>query len=487
MAWLNLLTGPYARAAALLCLFAALGVVLAPWLGEGYVSLVFVLAISLAGTLYGMTPALVASLLGAFLFDFFISEPVFEFSLDRTADLAPPLVFTLCAVISGWLSGRLKDEAIRANRSNRQLESLLDLSRALQSANSEADVAGILGADGRRYSLLRAAAQDGAVVAGALADPAVRSVAQAAMTDGREMVEKDDLVACRLDTGGRVLGALVAEKDAAGEDGLLLARARMGALVLERIELGERLGEVRAKARSEELKSALLASVSHDLRSPLTAISTSAASLLEYGEQFDSETSRELLSGIVAESSRLNHLTANLLQMTRLQAGQEELYWTDLPVADTLRAVVERKRRLDDSHPIRLVAPDEDVLVRADTALFDLVITNVLQNAARYSPVGTPITITCGVEGELCAIAITDEGIGIPPEEQSRVFDSFYRGERGDRKPGGSGPAGSGLGLAIARGFVNACGGAIAVTSPVKDGQGTTITIHLPLTRNEAL
>ena len=111
--------------------------------------------------------------------------------------------------------------------------------------------------------------------------------------------------------------------------------------------------------------------------------------------------------------------------------------------------------------------------------MFDLVITNVLQNAARYSPAGSPITITCTAQGLLCTIAITDEGIGIPQAEHARVFDSFYRGERGDRKPGGTG-----LGLAIARGFVNACGGSIGITSPVKDAKGTTITICLPLTHH---
>lgn len=474
----------YLQALALVAFFGSLGVVLTPWLGEGYASLVFVLGISVVGALHGMAPALVSAAVSAVAFDFFVSEPVFELTLNRTADIAPPVVFTLCAVISGWMSGRLRDEATRASLSNRQLESLLEVSRQLQRANNDAEVLAVLSASfaavgAGRLGLYRGEGADLAPVADSPREEEWRALARRAACGGVEWeVAAWPLVGCRLMVGTHVIGALLLEvpETRAPDNGFLLAQARMAALVLERIDLSLQLSDARAAARTEELKTALLASVSHDLRSPLTAISTSAASLLAFGSQFDSETSQQLLSGIVEESSRLNHLTSNLLQMTRLQSGEEGLYWVEVPVVETLHAIVARRHALTAGRRITIAAGDAELLVRADTALFDLVMTNVLQNAARYSSPDTPISVACTVEDGFCVIAVSDEGIGIPPSEQERVFERFYRVERGDR-----GPRGTGLGLAIARGFVNACGGSIAIVSPRPQGVGTTITIRLPL------
>lgn len=456
---------------------ALLGIVLAPWLGEGYVSLVFVVGIAAVGALYGLFAALVCAVAGALMFDFFVSEPVFEFTLNRVTDLAPPVVFTACALISGLLSGRLRDEATRANFSNQQLESLLDVSRQLQRAASDEEVLRVL-AQGMGQDLGIYRARDGRMdpVAGSPLAPAWRDLAQTACHADQEWLSGGGLVGCRLVAGQHTVGAMVVAPEGAADVGFLLACARMAALALERIDLALQLAEAHAAARTEELKTALLASVSHDLRSPLTAISTSAASLLAFGAQFDGETSRELLRGIVEESSRLNHLTSNLLQMTRLQAGEQGLYGSLLPVAETLRAVVARTRQMAGARQVTLEAASQELLVCADTALFDLALTNVLQNAVYYSPDGTAITVACRAQGAQCAIAITDEGAGIPPDQQQRVFERFYRVERDGRAP-----RGSGLGLAIARGFVAASGGTIAIDSPVRDGRGTTITIRLPL------
>ena len=457
--------------------FALLGIVLTPWLGEGYASLVFVVGIAAVGALYGLLPALISAAIGALLFDFFISEPVFEFTLTRTTDLAPPLVFTACALISGWLSGRLRDEATRANSYNLQLESLLDVSRQLQRAASDEEVWRVVlaSAQGAGLGLYRAVEGRMVPVSGSPGDAAWCEIAQAACRGTQEWLARDGLIGLRLLAGAHVVGAMVVAQGRA-DIGFLLACGRMAALALERINLTMQLSEVHAVARTEELKTALLASVSHDLRTPLTTISTSAASLLAFGEHFDGETSRELLKGIVDESSRLNHLTTNLLQMTRLQAGDQGLCGAILPVAETLQAVVGRMRQMAGARAMMLCAPPQELLVRADTALFDLALTNVLQNAVYYSPDSSTIAVDCSAQGGDCVIAITDEGVGIAPDQQQRVFERFYRVERGGR-----GPRGSGLGLAIARGFVQASGGTIALVSPVREARGTTVIIRLPL------
>ena len=460
--------------------FALLGIVLTPWLGEGYASLVFVVGIAAVGALYGLLPALVSAAIGALIFDFFVSEPVFEFTFTRTTDLAPPLVFTACALISGWLSGRLRDEATRASRYNLQLESLLDVSRQLQRAASDEEVWRVVLSPvrGGRLGLYRAVEGRMAPVPGSPDDAVWREIAQAACRGDQEWVAREGLIGLRLLAGAHAVGAMVVAQGEA-DIGFLLACGRMAALALERIDLALQLSEVHAAARTEELKTALLASVSHDLRTPLTTISTSAASLLAFGPQFDSETSRELLKGIVDEASRLNHLTTNLLQMTRLQAGEQKLHVSLLPVAETVHAVVGRLRAMVGRRRVEIIAPPQELLIHADTALFDLALTNVLQNAVYYSPDGTTIRVDCSAQGSDCVIAITDQGVGIPLDQQERVFERFYRVERGRR--------GSGLGLPIARGFVEASGGTIALDSPVSEGRGTCVTIRLPLVEPAAI
>ena len=277
---------------------------------------------------------------------------------------------------------------------------------------------------------------------------------------------------------GAVVGALVRmdKRTGAPDQNFMVALARVVALALERVQLSRQLAEAHALARAEELKTVLLSSVSHDLRSPLTAINTSAASLLQFGKSFDDATSRELLTGIVEESDRLNHLTSNLLQMTRLQSGDGNLRSTVLPASEMMRSIVARKRRLAQERKILFSAPSGEVPIEADVALFDLAITNVLQNAVRYSPPETTIRVKCDVDGTDCVISVSDEGIGIPLEDQQRVFERFYRVDRSERIP-----RGSGLGLAIAKGFVEASKGSITITSPIKNNRGTEITIRLPI------
>ncbi len=473
-----------AVALVLTVLFSGLGIALNPWLGEGYASLIFVVGISIIGALHGMTAALISAVLGALLFNYFVSDPVFEITMTRATDLAPPIVFMLCAVISGWLSGRLKDEALRASRSNAQLEGLLDISRQLQRVSNAGEVRAVLakrdpGQGGRRLGLYRASHGAPVPVAGSPLDPGWLALAAKACLGEYEWLAAEGLLSCRLMAGQKIVGVLIVERAGkAGPDiGFLMAQGRMAALALERIDLALLLTEAHAAARTEELKTALLASVSHDLRSPLTAISASAAGLLAFGDQYDRETSRELLAGIVEESSRLNHLTNNLLQLTRLQAGDEGLHWSVLPVAEALRAIIGRKQHGGIERQITLSAAHEELLVEADATLFDLALTNVLQNAVRYSAPETEIIVACRAEQAACVITVTDDGIGIPETEQARVFERFYRVQREDR-----GPRGTGLGLAIARGFVEASGGSIVVTSPVRNDAGTMITIRLPLT-----
>ena len=238
---------------------------------------------------------------------------------------------------------------------------------------------------------------------------------------------------------------------------------------------GTVIAETAASARTEELKSALLSSVSHDLRTPLTAISASASSLIEFGSRLDSETSQSLLQGIVDECGRLNRFTANLLELSRLQSGGVSIKGQVLSVNDVVRSVVHRLKSRAAGHEIKIATPQHDILVNADTALFELALTNIIQNALLYSDAGSTVLIQSDSDRNGCTLTITDHGCGIPEGEQSRVFERFYRVKRSEASP-----QGSGLGLAIAKGFVEAFDGSIDISSPVLGGKGTSVTIRLP-------
>ncbi|WP_206239572.1 ATP-binding protein [Novosphingobium terrae] len=480
-AWYHVDPRSLIRGFGLLIIAAALGVELDGVLEEGYISLIFVMVITTIGAFYGLGVALVCAAVGALSFDYFIGEPKWELSFSRPNDIATPLVFTFSAMVSGLLSGRLKDEARQVRQRNIQLEALLEASRGLQRAGSVHEVTlalhdGVEAQTGIAVALHAVAQAPGEPEAGDSA------LARQALAAGRDWLEDGALSAFPLSAGQQTLGVLLARRPESAllDHDFVLALARMTALALERIHLADRLAEAHAAARAEELKSALLSSVSHDLRSPLTAINTAAASLLAYGEHFDPETSQGLLNGIVEESDRLNHLTTNLLQMTRLEGGPDGLSRSVLPAVEMIRNVVARQMKLDEGHRFHLHAPDGEVPIIADATLYDLVLTNVIQNACRYSVPGTSVEIVCRAQGAMCEIAISDEGVGVPPEEQEHVFERFYRVARGD-----GAPRGTGLGLAIARGFVKASSGTIHLSSPLRDGKGTCITICLPIARSE--
>ncbi|MDE1914523.1 MAG: DUF4118 domain-containing protein [Sphingomonadales bacterium] len=471
-------------AVALLAVTSALAVSVDGVLSEGYISLIFVTAVMVNGALHGLGIAFISALLADVGFDMLITEPKWVITYSHPNDLAAPLVFTLSALISGLLSGRLKDEARRVRQRNVQLEALLEASGGMQRARNTHEVATALTASVIDQTGIMATLHDaaGQGLDGGDAYPQLVPLVQEAVASNAEWISRNGVWAFPLPGSTSTLGVLIAQRpDGAPLDqGFMLALARMTTLALERVHLASRLAEAHAAARAEELKSALLSSVSHDLRSPLTAINTAAASLLAYGEHFDPETSRELLTGIVEESDRLNHLTSNLLQMSRLQGGPGGLSRSVLPALEMTRNAIERQKRIAPSHQFHVEAPDGEVSVLADATLFDLVLANVLQNACLYSPPGSAVNIRCEEEGDMCRIAISDEGVGIPLSEQARVFERFYRVRRED-----GAPRGTGLGLAIARGFVEASGGAIELASPWRDGRGTCIIIRLPLVPSE--
>ncbi|MCP3733189.1 ATP-binding protein [Sphingomonas sp. MG17] len=450
-------------------------------IGPVAAALIFVLGITIAGALGGVIAALGASFVAFLFYNFFLTDPAFSFRLASSRDIAPLIIFNLCGLVAGVLAGRLKDHAKAARRSNLQLENLLELSRTLQAAVRQQDVVMAVAKAayhivGAKISIYRQTSDGLNPLDAPPHDPDRHALAERTLAADSPTREEDGRMSRCLKGSEGNLGVMIVEMSHSDklDPTFVDALGNMIALALERATFSETIAESRASARAEELKTALLSSVSHDFRTPLTAISASASSLITYRDQLDASTSAGLLRSIVEECERLNRYTANLLEMSRLEAGGGLAGLQTLSVAEMVGAAIKRIRPRAGNRPIQRCG-ETDALVNANAALFELVLLNVLDNAIRYSTDGSSIIVTIDHVQDHCVVTIADEGIGIPPGDLERVFTRFHRVSRAE-----AAPRGSGLGLAIAKGFVEAVGGTIEARVPGVGNAGTQIVISLP-------
>jgi two-component system sensor histidine kinase KdpD len=245
------------------------------------------------------------------------------------------------------------------------------------------------------------------------------------------------------------------------------------ALAIERLHLASEMDQARMAAETEKLRSALLTSISHDLRTPLASILGSASSLKQYRGQLSQADQAELLGTIQEEAERLNHFIANLLDMTRLESGALAPNLELIELGDVVGSVL--RRAPTQHHTIVLDLEPGLPMPRIDPVLFEQVLFNLLDNAAKYAAPGTTITLRGRRESGTIKLQVLDEGPGLPEEDRERVFDKFYRVRASDKKR-----AGTGLGLAIARGFMEAMGGTITAANR-SDNTGAVFTLTLPV------
>jgi len=276
------------------------------------------------------------------------------------------------------------------------------------------------------------------------------------------------------------VGVIGIERDAAGplltpdERRLLDSLVDQAAVAIERISLAGVLAEARVLAETERLRAALLTSLSHDLRTPLASILGAVSSLRSFAEKYDAAQRDELLATLQDEAERLNRFVANLLDMTRLESGAIELRLELFDIGEIVGAALQRAGSVLVRHRVAVDVDPELPMLRLDAVLFEQVLFNLLDNAAKYSPPGSAIELRARAEGDSAVLEIIDEGPGIPSGDRARVFDKFYRVKARDRQR-----SGTGLGLAICRGFVEAQGGQIEASNR-GDRSGAVLTIRLP-------
>jgi two-component system sensor histidine kinase KdpD len=446
---------PVAGAAVVVALVAATTALIYP-LKEvaplGATGIVYLLAVLAVASRYGLWLGLVAALASATAFNWFHIPPTGRFTVAKGEDWVALGVLLAVAIVASTVSQRLRSRADAADLRRREADLSADMARSL------------LGADTLEHALPEASAR----FARTLDLPWAEIVAG-------EAEPTDDRVAVPLDDEGRRVGTLLLPaslSDAAQrrlQERLAPALAALLAAALERDRLQREVVENKALRRSDEIKTALLRAVSHDLRSPLTAIMTAGEALGSVSLSDDERA--ELAASVSDEARRLSGLVDKLLDFSRLQAGAAEPRSDWVSLEEVIHAAAE-EQRANGVEVSETIDPDLP-LVRADAAQLERALANLLENAARYSG-GHPVIVRSKAVGKRILIRVVDRGPGIPAGELDRIFEPFQRGTRG--KDGS--PAGSGLGLAIVKALIEANGGRVWAES---SSSGTTFVIAFPL------
>ncbi|MGV9009231.1 DUF4118 domain-containing protein [Brevundimonas sp.] len=455
---------------------------------------VYLSAVLAAGVMHGLRPALAAATVAFLTYNFLFLEPRYSFSIGSPTDLLTLVVFWAVALATGGLAGRVRDQARSAQRRASAVSALLAASQALSAADGKLATATVLAeqtaaAAGAKALVLLPHDGDIAPVAGS---PTLEPLGSAAMAAARWAWERGEPaghgtgtlpqtswtfrplqgVRSRSGVAGIEADALAPGSD---EERLALALLEQGAVALERAQLAGDAVETETLRRTDRFRGALMNSVSHDLRTPLSTVLGAATTLIDYGPTLKPEVRKDLLLSIREEAERLSRYVGDLLDMTRLEGGALNIKadWTD--VRDVLNAAAERVSRRLGSRCLTRDFPAQLSVVSLDEGLLEQALVNILENAIAYSPDGSTIELAAYEDRSSVVISIEDQGKGIPTAELELVFDKFRRmEEQPDRSKG------AGLGLAIAKGFVEAMSGRIAAASPILNDRGTRILISLP-------
>jgi two-component system sensor histidine kinase KdpD len=457
-------------------------------------SVIYMTAVVVVASRRGLGPASAAAVLGFLAYNFLFTEPRYTFQISRRGEFLTLGLFLVASLITGNLAARLRSrveaQAAIADRTNK----LYDFSRRVAAAATADDV--VWASVSHVATTLRCEAvllmPRGAelrVVGGFPPEDQLdvrdQSAAQFAWEKGEAAGRgSDTLPTARwfflpLVAGDRRLGVLgIAHADdrqlLRTDRRLLDALIDQIALALERLRLTEDLAATQLATETERLRTALLNSVSHDLRTPLVTIIGAAGHLAD--ADLPQDTRRDLAENIREEGERLDRYVQNLLDMTRLGHGALKPRLAPQDMAEIVGGARSRMKGVLRGHDLQVDLAPNLPLILADGVLLEQVLVNILDNAAKYAPEGTAIDVAARLQGVRAELSVTDRGPGIPSDDQARVFDMFYRVAGGDRQR-----AGTGLGLAICKGLIEAMGGTIRAETGWPDGTGTRIVMALPL------
>lgn len=490
----------YLLAFAAAAMAACAATLLARFMELPNISLIFLVAVLVVAVRSSIGPALACAGLSFLAYNFLFIPPTLTLSIDRQQDVLTLLFFLLMSGLTGNLASRQRRQLQSVTEAQAETVALLELSRKLTAAT---DRQAVLAAAMQHFAhwheldvSIMARSKDRVWTVQAGAKPTLTDTEQAAADwawqQGQPAGRGTDTLPggawwwlpLASDEGSLALLAVKPRETRmlpAAQQRLLAALGRPLAQALQRAQLAEELEAARLHGETEELRSALLASVSHDLRTPLTAMRGSIDSLLELGEQIPQADQRELLEGTRDEAERLDRYIQNLLDMTRLGHGALALQRDWVAPADIVASTVQRLRPVLAGLQLELAVPSDLPLLYVHAALIEQALINVLENAARFSPEQGRLRIAIETDESELRFIVADQGPGIPEPEREKIFDMFYTAKRGDR-----GGQGTGLGLAICQGMLGAHAGRVSVSEGL-EGCGASLILHLPLQAQPAM
>ncbi len=440
------------------------------------VALTFLLVVLLLASNWGLTVAITAAVVATLAFNYFFLPPVHTFTISDPQNWIALLAFLATAIVASRLAERARREALNATRRRKEVERLYSLSQQLLATDNVMELLNSIPHYVRDAFGLKAAAmflpKRKEVYRTGVDHPELSEEQLEAVSGRGELVVDQERQLCfvPLRIGVKPVGSL-------GLEGAVLSRETLeavGSLIaisIERAGAVETLTRAEAARESEKLRSALLDSVTHEFRTPLTSIKASVTTLLAPA-QVDLEGQRELLTIIDEETDRLNRLVGEAAEMAQLDAQQVELRRETYAVGQVVEVALDESKQALAGHEVKLHLPESLPSVRIDLERIAEVLVQLLENAAKYSPPGTPITISAEPAGKMVSLSVADRGPGIDDMELSLIFEKFYRGRDQRYRV-----QGTGMGLAIAKAIVEAHGGTIGVTSQLGSGSVFHFTV----------
>jgi two-component system sensor histidine kinase KdpD len=430
-------------------------------------ALVYVLAVTGASALSGLAAGLATSILSFLALNFFFTEPLHTLNVAKPEDLTALAAFLVVSLIVGTLLSTAVSQRTRAERREREALLLQRFGTRLLAGEAPADV---LGSFARAVTDLFPVGR--CEIRTELTDEPV--VSQRGDTPQAENPSEVIPMVARGNEIGQILlfEATPHARLTDEERSVVQTFAGQMGLALEGIRLGAEASKARLEAETNRLRAALFSAVTHDLRTPLASITASVTSLQDADASFTAGDRSDLLETIHQEADRLNRLVGNLLDLSRIRAGALVPSRTPAAVDEVIEGVVARLQPLLVRHEIRLMLRDNLPDVPMDVMQIDQVVTNLLENAVKFSPPGTPIRVSAGRWQDAVEVRVSDRGPGIPQDERDRMFEPFVRGDRNASE-------GAGLGLSIGRAIVESHGGRIWIEGT--PGGGTTVVFQLPV------
>jgi two-component system, OmpR family, sensor histidine kinase KdpD len=484
---------PCLGAAAMVAVATGAGWLLQDLLDLSNVALVFVLPVLAAALAWGLAPALAAAGLSVLAYNFFFTDPLYTFHVSDPENVAGLALFSIVAVLASGIASRTRAQTLVARQEAARSAALYAFAKKLTGVAAIDDVlwaaahqvARMLKAevvfllpDAGRLAVIAAYPPEDQLDANDLAAAEWCWRNDTPAGRGSDNLPGAPRLFLPLRTGRGKLAVAGIRKDVAGplltpaERRLLDALLDQTALAIDRVQLARDVDATKLLAETERLQTALLTSIGHDLKTPLASILGTVTALRSFGTLYDGAAHEEMLATAQEEAERLSRFVDNLLDMTRLEAGALGPKREPVDVADAVGSALRRTSRLLAGHRVVTDLPADLPLVRGDFVLFEQVLVNLLENAARYATEGTTVEVAGRAGDEAFVLEIRDRGPGIPAEDAGRVFDRFYRA------PTAAPGKGVGLGLAVAKGFVEAMGGTIVALE--RPGGGTVFRLSFP-------